>query len=140
MRNTLAGLSLATLGAAALEVVLADGASTGSGEDVESADSASSILGRLESLIASRAMEKPEGSYTTYLFEEGVDKILKKVGEEAAEVIIAAKNRDRGELTWEVADLFFHVMVLLREQDVNLDEVLAVLEERHAKKPGGAEK
>lgn len=122
------------------EVVLADGASAGSGVDVESADPASSILGRLESLIASRAVEKPEGSYTTYLFEEGVDKILKKVGEEAAEVIIAAKNRDRGELTWEVADLFFHLMVLLREQDVSLAEVLAVLEERHAKNPGGAEK
>ncbi|XKE55694.1 bifunctional phosphoribosyl-AMP cyclohydrolase/phosphoribosyl-ATP diphosphatase HisIE [Sutcliffiella horikoshii] len=97
--------------------------------------SSSSILSRLESVIASRAVDKPAGSYTTYLFEEGVDKILKKVGEEAAEVIIAAKNRDRGELTWEVADLFFHVMVLLREQDVSLDEVLAVLEERHAKKP-----
>ncbi|WP_404445364.1 bifunctional phosphoribosyl-AMP cyclohydrolase/phosphoribosyl-ATP diphosphatase HisIE [Sutcliffiella horikoshii] len=94
-----------------------------------------SILSRLESVIASRAVDKPDGSYTTYLFEEGVDKILKKVGEEAAEVIIAAKNRDRGELTWEVADLLFHVMVLLREQDVKLDEVLAVLEERHAKKP-----
>lgn len=95
----------------------------------------SSILSRLESVIASRAVDKPAGSYTTYLFEEGVDKILKKVGEEAAEVIIAAKNRDRGELTWEVADLFFHVMVLLREQEVSLDEVLAVLEERHTKKP-----
>ncbi|WP_010196863.1 bifunctional phosphoribosyl-AMP cyclohydrolase/phosphoribosyl-ATP diphosphatase HisIE [Bacillus sp. m3-13] len=100
-----------------------------------SASGTTSILSRLESVIASRAVDKPEGSYTTYLFEEGVDKILKKVGEEAAEVIIAAKNRDRGELTWEVADLFFHVMVLLREQDVSLDEVLTVLEERHAKKP-----
>lgn len=122
------------------EVVLADGTGARSESDVESSGSASSILERLESLIASRAVDKPEGSYTTYLFEEGVDKILKKVGEEAAEVIIAAKNRDRGELTWEVADLLFHVMVLLREQDVNLDEVLAVLEERHAKKPSGAEK
>lgn len=112
------------------EVVLADEAGTESG--TSGGGSGSDILARLESVIASRAVEKPEGSYTTYLFEEGVDKILKKVGEEAAEVIIAAKNRDRGELTWEVADLFFHVMVLLREQDVSLDEVLAVLEERHA--------
>ncbi|NLP49506.1 bifunctional phosphoribosyl-AMP cyclohydrolase/phosphoribosyl-ATP diphosphatase HisIE [Bacillus sp. RO1] len=111
------------------EVVL--GGDSGASDSSKS----SSILSRLESVIASRAVDKPEGSYTTYLFEEGVDKILKKVGEEAAEVIIAAKNRDRGELTWEVADLFFHVMVLLREQDVNLEEVLAVLEERHAKKP-----
>lgn len=115
------------------EVVLSGEA----GAEIEDSASASSILADLETLIASRAVEKPEGSYTTYLFEEGVDKILKKVGEEAAEVIIAAKNRDRGELTWEVADLFFHVMVLLREQDVSLAEVLAVLEERHAKKTGG---
>ncbi|MGD6778693.1 bifunctional phosphoribosyl-AMP cyclohydrolase/phosphoribosyl-ATP diphosphatase HisIE [Sutcliffiella horikoshii] len=106
-----------------------------SGEPGASAKGTTAILSRLESVIASRAVDKPAGSYTTYLFEEGVDKILKKVGEEAAEVIIAAKNRDRGELTWEVADLFFHVMVLLREQDVSLDEVLTVLEERHAKKP-----
>ncbi|WP_404470601.1 bifunctional phosphoribosyl-AMP cyclohydrolase/phosphoribosyl-ATP diphosphatase HisIE [Sutcliffiella horikoshii] len=100
-----------------------------------SASETTAILSRLESVISSRAVDKPAGSYTTYLFEEGVDKILKKVGEEAAEVIIAAKNRDRAELTWEVADLFFHVMVLLREQEVSLDEVLAVLEERHTKKP-----
>ncbi|WP_187443804.1 bifunctional phosphoribosyl-AMP cyclohydrolase/phosphoribosyl-ATP diphosphatase HisIE [Sutcliffiella horikoshii] len=105
------------------------------GEAGASAKGTTAILSRLESVIASRAVDKPAGSYTTYLFEEGVDKILKKVGEEAAEVIIAAKNRDRGELTWEVADLLFHVMVLLREQDVSLDEVLTVLEERHAKKP-----
>ncbi|CAG9620707.1 bifunctional phosphoribosyl-AMP cyclohydrolase/phosphoribosyl-ATP diphosphatase HisIE [Sutcliffiella rhizosphaerae] len=90
-----------------------------------------SILAQLETVIASRADKRPKDSYTTYLFTEGVDKILKKVGEEAAEVIIAAKNRDKGELTWEVADLLFHVMVLLREQDVNLEEVLAVLTERH---------
>ncbi len=120
------------------EVVLAGEAGTsgasGTGVSVGASGSASGILAQLESVIASRAVDKPEGSYTTYLFEEGVDKILKKVGEEAAEVIIAAKNRDRGELTWEVADLFFHVMVLLREQDVSLDEVLAVLEKRHAGK------
>ncbi|MFE7060583.1 bifunctional phosphoribosyl-AMP cyclohydrolase/phosphoribosyl-ATP diphosphatase HisIE [Sutcliffiella sp. NPDC057660] len=91
------------------------------------------ILSTLERLIEERQQQMPEGSYTTYLFEEGVDKILKKVGEEAAEVIIAAKNRDKEELTWEAADLMFHLMVLLREQDVRLDEVLAVLEERHTK-------
>lgn len=91
------------------------------------------ILSTLEGLIEERQQQMPEGSYTTYLFEKGVDKILKKVGEEAAEVIIAAKNRDKEELTWEAADLMFHLMVLLREQGVRLDEVLAVLEERHAK-------
>lgn len=92
------------------------------------------ILNTLETLIAERESERPEGSYTTYLFTEGVDKILKKVGEEAGEVIIASKNRDHGELKWEVADLLFHLMVLLREQKLPLDEVLKVLEERHALK------
>src|SRR5690606_28405904 len=74
------------------------------------------ILNELEKIIAQRDAERPEGSYTTYLFEKGVDKILKKVGEEAAEVIIAAKNREPEELKWEAADLLFHLLVLLREQ------------------------
>ncbi|MEL3971038.1 bifunctional phosphoribosyl-AMP cyclohydrolase/phosphoribosyl-ATP diphosphatase HisIE [Rossellomorea oryzaecorticis] len=102
------------------------------GEDSPSA-SKENILLTLEALIADREKERPEGAYTTYLFEEGVDKILKKVGEEASEVIIAAKNRDREELKWEVADLFYHVLVLLREQDLPLEEVLRVLVERHNK-------
>ncbi|MBM7704513.1 bifunctional phosphoribosyl-AMP cyclohydrolase/phosphoribosyl-ATP diphosphatase HisIE [Metabacillus iocasae] len=91
------------------------------------------ILRILEELIAEREAEMPEGAYTTYLFEKGVDKILKKVGEEAGEVIIAAKNRDHDELKWEVADLLYHVLVLLREQKLPLDDVLAVLAERHKK-------
>ena len=76
----------------------------------------------------------PEGSYTTYLFTEGVDKILKKVGEESAEVIIAAKNRNPEELKWESADLLYHLLVLLQEQELPLQEVLSVLKERHASK------
>ncbi|MBU9712763.1 bifunctional phosphoribosyl-AMP cyclohydrolase/phosphoribosyl-ATP diphosphatase HisIE [Evansella tamaricis] len=92
------------------------------------------IINRLEQVIAERDAERPEGSYTTYLFEEGVDKILKKVGEEASEVIIAAKNRDKEELTWESADLLFHMLVLLREQGLPIDAVLERLGERH----GGA--
>ncbi|WP_026672308.1 bifunctional phosphoribosyl-AMP cyclohydrolase/phosphoribosyl-ATP diphosphatase HisIE [Alkalihalobacterium bogoriense] len=88
------------------------------------------IINELEALIAKREAERPEGSYTTYLFTEGVDKILKKVGEEASEVIIASKNRDQEELKWEVADLLFHLLVLLREQNLPLDEVLHVLKER----------
>lgn len=92
------------------------------------------ILNTLEQIIAKREAERPEGAYTTYLFQEGVDKILKKVGEEASEVIIAAKNRDHQELTWESADLLFHLMVLLREQECALDDVLQVLNERHASK------
>lgn len=91
------------------------------------------IFNTLEQIIAEREAERPEGSYTTYLFNEGVDKILKKVGEEAAEVIIAAKNREPEELKWEVADLFFHTLVLLREQKLPLDEVLSALEGRHKK-------
>ncbi|MBU9722235.1 MULTISPECIES: bifunctional phosphoribosyl-AMP cyclohydrolase/phosphoribosyl-ATP diphosphatase HisIE [Bacillaceae] len=91
------------------------------------------IINRLEQVIAERDGERPEGSYTTYLFEEGVDKILKKVGEEASEVIIAAKNRSKEELTWESADLLFHWLVLLREQGLPLDNVLKRLEERHGK-------
>ncbi|MBD1381464.1 bifunctional phosphoribosyl-AMP cyclohydrolase/phosphoribosyl-ATP diphosphatase HisIE [Metabacillus arenae] len=89
------------------------------------------MIPKLEAIIAEREAERPEGSYVTYLFEKGVDKILKKVGEEASEVIIAAKNRDPEELKWEAADLLFHLLVLLREQRLPLDEVISVLEERH---------
>lgn len=104
------------------------------GKAQESGPDRFNILNTLEKLIAEREAEMPEGSYTTYLFTEGVDKILKKVGEEASEVIIAAKNRDAEELKWEAADLLFHLMVLLREQKLPLDEVLSVLKERHASK------
>ncbi|WP_423799573.1 bifunctional phosphoribosyl-AMP cyclohydrolase/phosphoribosyl-ATP diphosphatase HisIE [Neobacillus sp. SAB-20_R2A] len=105
-----------------------------SGEEV--ADRKSSlgdyqILQTLEKVILDREQERPEGAYTTYLFEKGVDKILKKVGEEAAEVIIAAKNRDHGELKWEAADLLYHLQVLLVEQGLPFKEVLRTLEERH---------
>lgn len=107
------------------------------GDSKPSAAGRFEILNTLEKLIAKREAERPESSYTTYLFTEGVDKILKKVGEEAAEVIIAAKNRDANELKWETADLLFHLMVLLREQKLPLDDVLNVLEERHAPKNEG---
>ncbi|OLP65311.1 hypothetical protein BACPU_18470 [Bacillus pumilus] len=89
------------------------------------------IFNELEQVIAARQAEMPEGAYTTYLFEKGVDKILKKVGEEASEVIIAAKNRDQEELKWETADLLYHLLVLLREQQLPLDDVLKVLKKRH---------
>ena len=78
----------------------------------------------------------PEGAYTTYLFEKGIDKICKKVGEEATEVVIGAKNRDKEEVKWESADLMYHLLVLLQEQKVDLYEVLEVLQKRHeGKKP-----
>lgn len=92
------------------------------------------MLATLESVIAQRHAERPEGAYTTYLFEKGVDKILKKVGEETAEVIIAAKNRDPDELRYEASDLIFHLMVLLREQGLPLDAVMSELDRRHNKK------
>ncbi|WP_313804459.1 bifunctional phosphoribosyl-AMP cyclohydrolase/phosphoribosyl-ATP diphosphatase HisIE [Cytobacillus sp.] len=93
------------------------------------------ILFKLEQVIKDREKNRPEGAYTTYLFEKGLDKILKKVGEESAEVIIAAKNRDKEELKWEAADLIYHLLVLLREQDLPLNEILKVLEKRHEPKP-----
>ena len=92
------------------------------------------ILMDLEQIIDQREKERPEGAYTTYLFEEGVDKILKKVGEEASEVIIAAKNRDQEELKWEASDLLYHLFVLLREQGLPFKEILNVLQERHLNK------
>jgi phosphoribosyl-ATP pyrophosphohydrolase/phosphoribosyl-AMP cyclohydrolase len=92
------------------------------------------ILDELERVIAERYANRPEGAYTTYLFTEGVDKICKKVGEEAAEVIIASKNRDQEELKWESADLLYHLLVLLREQGLPFKEVLHTLASRHANK------
>ncbi|MBM7585989.1 phosphoribosyl-ATP pyrophosphohydrolase/phosphoribosyl-AMP cyclohydrolase [Bacillus pakistanensis] len=103
------------------------------GDDEVSGFDSFMILQKLERIIAERYEKRPDGAYTTYLFEEGVDKILKKVGEESAEVIIAAKNRDKEELKWEVADLFYHTLVLLREQNLPLKEILNVLQKRHQK-------
>ncbi len=92
------------------------------------------ILADLVQVIQEREKTMPEGAYTTYLFEKGVDKIGKKIGEEATEVVIAAKNRDAQELQWEAADLLYHLLVLLQEQKVDLYEVLEVLQKRHESK------
>lgn len=75
-----------------------------------------------------------EGSYTTYLFEKGLDKILKKVGEEATEVVIAAKNADQKEIAMETADILYHLAVMLVETGVQLDDVNRVLQSRQGKK------
>lgn len=91
------------------------------------------MLATLRSVIEERATRMPEGAYTTYLFEKGIDKIGKKIGEEAMEVVIAAKNKDAEEVQWEAADLLYHLTVLLQEQRVDLYDVLKVLEERHKK-------
>ena len=88
-------------------------------------------LDALMELIAGRKSEKKEGSYTSYLFEKGIDKILKKVGEECTEVIIAAKDDDRAETIYEVADLTYHVMVMLLEMGISLDDIRAELRSRH---------
>ena len=92
------------------------------------------VMSRLEQVIATRKREMPVGSYTTYLFESGLDKILKKVGEEAAETIIAAKNHARAEITWEVADLLYHLLVLLEHEGVHTPEIAAELIKREGKR------
>ena len=82
-----------------------------------------SLLDQLHQLIQTRERERPANSYTTYLFDEGLDKILKKVGEESAETIIAAKNEDGGRLASEVSDLLYHLLVLLVARGVSLEEI-----------------
>ena len=90
----------------------------------------SEVLNEVYDVITGRKREMPEGSYTTYLFTKGLDKILKKVGEEAAEVIIGAKNRNRDEVVYEASDLLYHLMVLLAEQDITPQEVYQELAKR----------
>lgn len=85
----------------------------------------------LMDMLKGRKEEKPEGSYTTYLFEKGLDKILKKIGEESTEVIIAAKAEDKAETIYEIADLAYHVMVLMVEQGISLEEIRKELASRH---------
>ena len=88
-------------------------------------------LDDLMKLIEGRKTNPKEGSYTTYLFEKGIDKILKKVGEECTEVIIAGKGGDRAEAIFEIADLTYHVMVMMTEMGISIDEVRAELASRH---------
>ena len=88
-------------------------------------------LDDLMKLIEGRKTDPKEGSYTTYLFEKGIDKMLKKVGEECTEVIIAGKGGDRAEAIFEIADLTYHIMVMMTEMGISLDEVRAELASRH---------
>ena len=85
----------------------------------------------LYDLLVGRKQEKKEGSYTTYLFEKGLDKILKKVGEESTEVIIAGKAEDKKETIYEIADLAYHVMVLMVQMGISLEDVQKELASRH---------
>lgn len=85
----------------------------------------------LYNMLLGRKIEKKEGSYTTYLFEKGLDKILKKVGEECTEVIIGAKGGDRAETVYEIADLLYHLTVLMIDRGITLDDVTTELAKRH---------
>ena len=98
------------------------------------------VLGQLPSdfsvkglyqMLLERKKQMPEGSYTTYLFEKGLDKILKKVGEEATEVIIAGKAEDKAETIYEIADLTYHVLVLMAQLSISVDDIMEELESRH---------
>ena len=85
----------------------------------------------LYTLLQGRKEQLPEGSYTTYLFQKGLDKILKKVGEESTEVIIAGKAEDKAETIYEIADLMYHVMVLMVEMGISVEDVMTELASRH---------
>ena len=85
----------------------------------------------LYELLEGRNKERPEGSYTTYLFEKGIDKILKKVGEECTEVIIAGKANDKAETIYEISDLVYHVMVMMIEMGISLEDIHNELASRH---------
>ncbi|MDS1028989.1 bifunctional phosphoribosyl-AMP cyclohydrolase/phosphoribosyl-ATP diphosphatase HisIE [Bacillota bacterium LX-D] len=88
------------------------------------------VLQEIHEVILDRQEKRPEKSYTTYLFEKGIDKILKKVGEETAEVIIAAKNNSESEVAYEVSDLLYHLLVLLVQQCVSLEKIAEELQGR----------
>lgn len=89
------------------------------------------MLVRLETLIRERRSHPKPGSYTNRLFDGGLNKIAQKVGEEATEVVVAALGQGRTEQTGELADLFYHTLVLMAQLDISLDDVLTELERRH---------
>ena len=91
------------------------------------------VIKGLYQVVKDRKANPQEGSYTCYLFEQGIDKILKKCGEECAETIIAAKNTNREDLKNEVCDLLYHLLVMLAEKEIEIDEVLEILEQRRQK-------
>jgi len=95
------------------------------------------VIGDLTRVIHDRKQKLPESSYTTSLFKSGLDRILKKVGEEAGEVIIASKNHNRGEIAWEVSDLLYHLLVLLEHEGVGLEEIAQELQKRSEKREKG---
>ena len=100
-------------------------------EDIVKTEQESFSYEGLYEMLVGRKIEKKEGSYTTYLFEKGIDKILKKVGEECTEVIIGAKGGDKAETVYEIADLLYHITVMMIEMGISIDEVTAELAKRH---------
>ena len=101
-------------------------------DDVYVSDTLSAFsLESLMEMLIGRKQEMKEGSYTSYLFQKGIDKILKKVGEECTEVIIAAKADDKKETIYEIADLTYHVMVMMIEMGISLDDIHKELASRH---------
>ncbi len=92
-----------------------------------------SVLNALYQTVINRKENPKEGSYTCYLFEKGLDKILKKVGEECSETIIAAKNGDNKETILEISDLMYHLMVMMVDQGIKIDDIYAELEKRSEK-------
>lgn len=90
-------------------------------------------LQNLYQVILDRKANPLEGSYTCYLFDQGLDKICKKIGEESAETIISAKNGEKSDTVGEICDLFFHVMVLMAQQNIPLDDILSELDRRSQK-------
>ena len=124
-------------GAALVIEVIKDGPACHTGSDscftdalFGTAENEDFSLANLYALLQSRKEEMPEGSYTTYLFEKGLDKILKKIGEETTEVIIGAKN-DKAETIYEIADLTYHVMVLMVEMGISIEDIRKELASRH---------
>jgi phosphoribosyl-AMP cyclohydrolase / phosphoribosyl-ATP pyrophosphohydrolase len=105
------------------------------GDEMQAAEDPRHVLDRIAETIAARDSGRPEGSYTTYLFAEGLDKVLKKVGEEAAETIIAAKNDGTEQLRAESADLIYHLMVLWRAKGLPLHELWSELDHRFGRTP-----
>lgn len=100
------------------------------GQELDLSKVGAEVLYEVYDVICDRIQNPKEGSYTNYLFEKGIDKISKKVGEEAVEVVIASKNRSKDELTYETADLLFHLLVLLKEVGVTPDDIFAELKKR----------
>lgn len=139
--QTVKGVSLDCDGDALLVTVAPAGPACHTGEVscffkplLENVGTKREVIHDIINIIEDRRQNPLEGSYTTYLFNEGIDKVLKKVGEEATEVVIGAKNDDKDEIKWEVSDLIYHTLVLLNMTNVSVSDIKDELYERHVGK------